>query len=51
MTNFLIMLNLSVKFGDIHFGGYNINVLRQTACMVVNPITLTALLTSLIARR
>ena len=38
MTNFLIMLNLSVKFGDIHFGGYNINVLRQTACMVVNPI-------------
>ena len=30
--------------------GYNINVMRQTACLVVNP-RLTALLTSLIARR
>ena len=31
--------------------GYNINVMRQTACLVVNPSRLTALLTSLIARR
>ena len=31
--------------------GYNINVMRQTACLVVNPIKVTALLTSLIARR
>ena len=31
--------------------GYNIDVLRQPACLVVNPIKLTALLTSLIARR
>ena len=30
--------------------GYNIHVLRQTACLVANP-RLTALLTSLIARR
>ena len=30
--------------------GYNMDVLRQTACLVVNPIK-TALLTSLIARR
>ena len=29
--------------------GYNINVLQQTACMVVNPITLAALLSSLIS--
>ena len=32
--------------------GYNIDALRQTACLVVNPIkSLTTLLTSLIARR
>ena len=31
--------------------GYNINVMRQTAYLVVNPSRLTALLTSLIARR
>ena len=31
--------------------GYNINVLQQTACLVVNPITLATLLSSLIARR
>ena len=31
--------------------GDNIHVLRQTACLVVNPIRLTALLISLIARR
>ena len=31
--------------------GYNIDVLRQTACLVVNPTRLTTLLTSLIARR
>ena len=31
--------------------GYNIDVLRQTACLVVNPIKVTALLTSFIARR
>ena len=30
--------------------GYNVDVLQQTACSVVNPIKLTALLTSLIAR-
>ena len=30
--------------------GYNIDVLRQTACLVLKPIKLTALLTSLIAR-
>ena len=30
---------------------YNIDVLRQTACLVVNPIKVKALLTSLIARR
>ena len=30
--------------------GYNIDVFRQTACFVVNPIKKTALLTSLIAR-
>ena len=29
--------------------GYNINVMRQTACLVVNLIKVTALLTSLIA--
>ena len=31
--------------------GYNINVMRQTACLVVNLIKIKALLTSLIARR
>ena len=31
--------------------GYNIDILRQTACLVVNPIKLTALLASLIAER
>ena len=31
--------------------GYNINVLQQTACLVVNPITVATLLSSLIARR
>ena len=31
--------------------GYNINVMRQTACLVVNPIKVNSLLTSLIARR
>ena len=31
--------------------GYNIDVLRWTACLVVNPSRLTALLTSLTARR
>ena len=33
--------------------GYNIDVLRQTACLVVNPIkvNVTTLLTSFIARR
>ena len=29
--------------------GYNINVLQQTACSVVNPITMATLLISLIA--
>ena len=31
--------------------GYNINAMRQTACLVVIQSRLTALLTSLIARR
>ena len=31
--------------------GYYIDALRQTACLVVSTIMLTALLTSLIARR
>ena len=31
--------------------GYNIDVLRQMVCLVVYPIRLTAVLTSLIARR
>ena len=31
--------------------GYNINALQQTACLVVNPITVGILLSSLIARR
>ena len=31
--------------------GYNIDNLRRTACLVVNPIRSTTLLTSLIARR
>ena len=30
--------------------GYNINVLQQTACLVVNPIQLATLLSSLIAQ-
>ena len=51
-------LRLSV-FGGIVYtkicGGHgdfdNINVLQQTACLVVNPITVATLLSSLIARR
>ena len=31
--------------------GYNINVIRQTACMVVNPITVNNFASLLIARR
>ena len=31
--------------------GYNINVLQQTACLVVNPITVGNFVSSLIARR
>ena len=31
--------------------GYNINVIRQTACMVVNPNMLLSLLPSLVARQ
>ena len=31
--------------------GYNIDVLRQTACLVVNPIKVTTLLTFWITRR
>ena len=30
---------------------YNINIMRQSACLVVNPITANNLLPSLIARR
>ena len=31
--------------------GYNINVLQQTACLAVNPITVGNLLSSLIGRQ
>ena len=31
--------------------GYNMNVMRQTACLVVNPITVNNFAASLIARR
>ena len=30
---------------------YNLNVMRQSACLVINPITVEAMLRSLIARR
>ena len=47
--------NFSAQFIKIisHYKkiGYNINVLQQTACLVVNPITIGNLLSSLIARR
>ena len=31
--------------------GYNLNVMRQSACLVFNPITVDTMLPSLIARR
>ena len=31
--------------------GYNLNVMRPSACLVINPITVVAMLHSLIARR
>ena len=31
--------------------GYNLNVMRQSACLVINPTRLMAMLHSLIARR
>ena len=31
--------------------GYNINVVQRTACLVVNPITVATLFSSLIARQ
>ena len=31
--------------------GYNVDVMRQSACLVVNPLRFTTLLSSLIARR
>ena len=31
--------------------GYNLNIMRQSACLVINPLMLMALLHSLIARR
>ena len=31
--------------------GYNLNVMRQLACLVIDPITMMAMLHSLIARR
>ena len=47
--------NVSAQFIKIisHYKkiGYNINVLQQTACLVVNPIMVGNLLSSLIARR
>ena len=47
--------NFSAQFIKIisHYKkiGYNINVMQQTACLVVNPSRLATLLSSLIARR
>ena len=47
--------NFSAQFIKIisHYKkiGYTINVLQQTACLVVNQITVANLLSSLIARR
>ena len=40
--------NIIVRYKNI---GYNIDVLRQTACLVVNPFKVNNLLTYLIARR
>ena len=31
--------------------GYNLNIMRQSACLVLNPITFIAMVSSLIARR
>ena len=31
--------------------GYNLNAIRQSACLLINPITIDNLLHSLIARR
>ena len=31
--------------------GYNLNIMRQSACLVINPVTVDNLLHSLIARR
>ena len=47
--------NFSAQFIKIisHYKkiGYNINVLQQTACLVVNPITVGNFASSLIARQ
>ena len=47
--------NFSTQFSEIISPykkiGYDINVLQQTACLLVNPITVATLLSSLIARR
>ena len=47
--------NFSAQFIKImsHYKkiGYNINVLQQTACLVVNPITVSNFVSSLSARR
>ena len=31
--------------------GYNLDIMRQSACLVLNPITVIAMVSSLIARR
>ena len=55
LKKIVVSNNFSAQFIKIIFHykkiGHNINVLQQTACLVVNPITLATLLFSLIARR
>ena len=36
MTDFLISLKKYMRYKRI---GYNLNVMRQSACLVINPIT------------
>ena len=38
MPSMILALNFVKSFFDIYIG-HNINVIRQTVCMVVNPIT------------
>ena len=47
--------NFSDQFGKIIIRhnriGYDLNVMRQSACLLINPVTLITLLHSLIAHR